>query len=362
MIEKLAYLAKWLYSLIRNRLAQNIVVYALGSMFPQAINILLLPVFTRYLSKSEYGILSYTTALCAFLFVAGNLSIHSYIIRHYFDCKTEEDRQGLFGTIFTFLITYNLLLLGAELLLFPEICKYFDIQVPFEPYVRLALLNNFFEVMSSIPLVFFRVNQEAGRFTALTSSQVILSSGLSLYLVVHEHMGVLGRYYGLLGANAVMFVLYLIIILRISRLAWDVRQLKKALLFSLPLVPAMFFSSLTTMSDRLILERYVSLSQMGIYTVGFAIGYGLSYLTNAIYRAVEPEVYQIAADSDFDKKMANLKRYVVIAIVVSGFIMIALSREVVTLLAAPNFYESYKIAALIAVAMILQGMSTWEEL
>jgi len=77
----------------------NSAAYTLGNVLPQTINILLLPIFTRYLSRTEFGIFSYTAALCAFLAVIGNLSIHSYVLRHYFDCRTVQERRRLRGAV-----------------------------------------------------------------------------------------------------------------------------------------------------------------------------------------------------------------------------------------------------------------------
>ena len=50
----------------RGKIIANWSIYALGGFLPQALSVLLLPVFTRYLSPHDYGILSYTSMLCTF--------------------------------------------------------------------------------------------------------------------------------------------------------------------------------------------------------------------------------------------------------------------------------------------------------
>lgn len=355
-IKHIAWVAQKLRGYLTNTLVRNTGIYMFGNILPQLINLLLLPVFTRHLSSSEYGILSYTTALTVFLFVVGSLSIHSYVLRHYFECKTEEEKQSLFGTVFSFLVIYNMALLGAEFVIFPIAFSFLEIQVPFYPYVSIALFNNFIEILSTIPLVYYRVRQEANRFVFLALSQMVLGTVFSLYLVINADLGVLGRYYGLLGANTIMMVIYLFIIFRISRLTWDLNQLKLALVFSIPLFPAAFFNNLSGMSDRLILERYVSLSQMGIYSVGFSIASGLSFLSNSIYRAIEPEIYRMASNSNFNEKTVHVKQFLVMVLLGIGFTMICFSKEILMLL-APNFIDSYTIIALITVALVIQGIA-----
>ena len=59
----------------------NAGMYTFGNFLSPAVNVLLLPVFTRFLSQSEYGILAYTTSLNVFLFVVASFNVHAYVLR-----------------------------------------------------------------------------------------------------------------------------------------------------------------------------------------------------------------------------------------------------------------------------------------
>lgn len=343
--------------IVAQKLIGNSAVYTLGNLLPQAMNILLLPIFTRYLSPAEFGIFSYTTAVCSFLALLGALSIQSYVLRHYFNCRSEEEKSRLFGTIFGFLVVYNVVLLGIEFLILPGLFRLLNAQVPFEPYMRLALLSNTIEIIGIIPLAYFRVNEQAKQFITLTFSQSILNAGLSYYLVAVVGTGILGRYYGVLGTNVILLVVYLVIICRVSSWTLDLSRIKEAITFSLPLTGAGALAWVTMMSDRILLERFVSLDQLGIYSVGMAIAFGLHSLSNGIYKAVEPLVYRLAAESILDAQILWMKSYMVLLLIGLGSVMIVFSREIVTLLTGPSFYESYKIVVLLIPAVVLRGVS-----
>jgi O-antigen/teichoic acid export membrane protein len=340
--------------LLKNRTVLNSGIYTIGSMLPQLFNILLLPIFTRYLTPAEYGILSYTTAISTFIYIIGSLSLHSYILRHYFECETEEERKRLFGSIAIFLLVYNLFLLGAELLILPMVFDSLKIRIPFYPYVVIELINTIINVCAILPQSYYRAKQDALRFILLTSSVVFLGTCASLYLVVFKGMGLVGRYYGILGANSLMLVVYFYIIQGISLFTFDRRLLKSSLRFSLPLFPAALLYNLNMMSDRFILERYVTVSQMGIYAIGTSIGNGLGLLSNSIYKAVEPDVFMMAQQPDFDKRMLRLKKYLIVAFLGVACILIIFSKEVVMVLVAKEFYKSYEIVSLIAVSKCFQ--------
>ena len=252
---------------------------------------------------------------------------------------------------------YSVALLGIEFLGLPILFESFGIQVPFDPYMRLALISVVIENLASIPLTYFRVRQEASRFISLSLAQVILNLGLSLYLIVGLGTGVIGRYYGQLAANIVMLVVYLGIMLRVAEFSLDPALIVKALNFCLPLALAGFLAVVSTMFDRLVLERYVPLAALGIYTVGFSIAYGVNALSNGIYKAIEPEIYRLTGDVSFDTKVVELKRYLVFVLALLGCVAIALSREAVTILANSTFRESYKIVALVSIRAVILGIA-----
>jgi O-antigen/teichoic acid export membrane protein len=335
----------------------NPALYSIGNIAPQLINVALLPLFTRFLSREEYGIFGYITALSAFLALIGNFSIHSYALRHYFECKNSAEVRRMFGSMFIFLCLYNGILLAAELILLPPLFRATKISIPFDPYMRLALIGIAIENLIVIPLAYFRVREEAGRFISFTLAQTIINLGISFYFVVALGAGLIGRYYGQLGADVLMLVPALWIMIKISDFSLDPGTVNKALKFSMPLALTGFFYVMFTMLDRLVLERYVSLVELGIYTVGFSIAYGLNSVSNGIYKALEPVIYKLANDRAFDEKIVRLKNHLVFILISLGAVFIVFSREIVMIFAASKFYESYKIAALLSVRVIIVGIS-----
>ena len=56
---------------------------------------------------------------------------------------------------------------------------------------------------------------------------------------------------------------------------FNYQQIKEALKFSLPLVPASMAFILGYM-DRFILQQYVSLKDMGIYSIAYTLGFAVN--------------------------------------------------------------------------------------
>jgi O-antigen/teichoic acid export membrane protein len=336
---------------------RNTGIYTLGSILPQAMNVLLLPIFTRYLSRADYGVLNYTTAVSAFLFVLGTLSIHSYLQRHYFECRSEEARRRLFGAVFLFLLGFNLLLLAAGQLALPLAFDLVHGQVPFHPYIQYALILNAVECLFTVPLAYLRVRQEAGRFVTISVLRTVLATGLSLYFVVGLRLGVLGRYYGLLAEGTLALIVCLALVARIGRIRWDGAVVRDGLRFSWPLLPGALFLNITAVSDRLILERFVPLSELGLYALGATLASSLGFITSGAYRAIEPEVFRMSGEPEFAARLLLIKRILVVAILAVVLVLIGLSREVVAVLAAAEFQEARNVLSLLVIPLALQGFS-----
>jgi O-antigen/teichoic acid export membrane protein len=326
-----------------------------GNVLSQALAFFVLPVFTRYLTPDDYGILSYTGSITSFLLILSTLSLNSFILRHYFEIQTEQKRKELFGTIFIFIVSINIILLYIEFLIFPHALKWLNIKIPFHPYFKIALVINFLEVTAIVPLVYYRVTRKAWQYFWLTSSRAVLIVLVGLVLVIGYDMGVMGRYYGSFFANTLFLVIYLTVIFKVARPSFDLSTIKKGLRFSLPLLPAAFASIAIISSDRIILERYVSLSQIGIYSVGVTLGTVLLIVVRSFYLAVEPEIYDSFNSNGFEEKVVRLKNYFLYAVLFIGSIIIIFSREIVATMAADRFYESYKIIPFFVTGTIFRG-------
>lgn len=337
-------------------------MYTLGGILPQALNVLLLPVYTRYLSREDFGILSYTSALCVFSSILGSLMIQSYLLKRYFELERLQERARLFGSVFGFLGLYNAVLLAVEFAVLPWAFRSLGVRVSFSPYMQLALLRTALEVMAIVPLSYFRAHEEAGKFVAFSAGALVLSAGGSLVFIVGAGQGVLGWFYGQLVAYGLMLVVGSRIIARASRISLDLAGLRPALRFCLPLVPAQCLGSLQVVSDRVILERYVSVGDLGVYAVALAIASGIQIVSNGAFKALEPSVYSLASASALDAKIIRIRNYFLLLVLAVGSVLIALSREIVAVLAGPAFREAHDIVPLLVVAIAVGGLANLRSL
>src|SRR5262249_20918083 len=158
----------------KRRLVINSIYYTIGEILPRVIGFFLLPVLTRYLTPAEYGINSYTTTVMLFMFAIGSLSLNTFLLRNYYKVEGEENKKKLIGNVFLLTQAVNAVLTVLQLLVFPWVLTLFKIQIPFHPYFELAILTNFIEGLSIVPMVIYRVQQNARLFVMLNASRTFL--------------------------------------------------------------------------------------------------------------------------------------------------------------------------------------------
>lgn len=340
-----------------NKLFKNTAIYAVGEILPKIISFLLLPIFTRYLTTTEYGILSYTSSFMLLFTVIGALSLNSYALRYYFEYKTEEKRRLLLGSVYLTIGFFNLLIIGIAYLTFPYAISHFNIQVPWNPYFKLAFLNNFLISFSIIPRVIYRVRQDSAKYVALNFSFSLLTVLFNILFVVFLKQGIVGYYHSSLIVSIPYFFVYLNIIRKYACFKVSTKLIKEGLKFSLPLLPGAIAYFFLNMVDRIILERNVPLSEIGIYNIAVTLTGAMGIVIQSGYHAVEPEIYSHYGRSDYYSFVKKAQTVFFTAIYVLAFLIALFSQEVFVIMTSPSFHEGYHLVPILIIGVVMSGQN-----
>src|SRR5688572_5135404 len=79
-------------------LVSHTVVYGLGSSGTRLIGFFLIPVYTRYLTPADYGVLALVAMLDQLLFIVMNMGQSTALFRTYFARENPADRQAVLTT------------------------------------------------------------------------------------------------------------------------------------------------------------------------------------------------------------------------------------------------------------------------
>ena len=340
-----------------NKLFKNTAIYAVGEILPKIVSFLLLPVFTRYLTTSEYGILSYTSSFMLLLTVISILSLNSYALRYYFERKDEGERRLLLGTVYMVIGLMNLILIALGWLFLPLIIDNYHIQVPWDPYFKLALINNFLASFSTIPLVIYRVRQDSAKYVMLSFSFSMLTFFFNVIFVVFLKQGIIGYYHSTLLVSIPYFFIYAYIIRKYSCFKISRDYVKEGLRFSLPLLPGAIAYFFLNMVDRIILERNVPLSDLGIYNIAVTLTSTLGIVIHSGYHAVEPEIFSHYGSKDYYTFVKKAQTVFFSAIYVGALLLALFSQEVFIIMTGPSFHEGFHLVPILIIGVVMSGQN-----
>ena len=144
--------------------------YLTGNVVGQGLAVLLFPLYTRYLTPSDYGILGVTTAVSTLLVAIFALSLQGAVGRLYFETDSDEERRRLYGTILTFmLIVPGLLAIGVHVTGKLGGLEAFE-SVPYTPYLQYAVATAYLSIFLQLPISSIRRVSSRVRWSFSASS------------------------------------------------------------------------------------------------------------------------------------------------------------------------------------------------
>jgi O-antigen/teichoic acid export membrane protein len=342
------------------RLATTGAAYTAASVFSKLIAVALLPLYTRYLTRADYGAAEVMFAAVVAASIIVRLGTVEALLRFYY--REGEDSAAIvassFAALFWFATATALIALPfagplAEALLDHPTA---DLGASPAELGRIAIGGLWVLTMFEYLLTLFRLEERARAYFTTTILNVLASIGLTVVLVVGAGEGARGLLVGSYASGAV-FVLGLIFVHRRRlSLVFDRALLSRLMRFGLPTMPAELSLYLLNFVDRIIITRSAGLGEAGLYSLAVKFAQGINVLVRGFQLAWPPLAYSIRDDDE-----ARRTYSVVVTLFVTGcafFVtgMWLFSRWIVRALAAPKFFGAYEAIGLIATGVTLYAL------
>lgn len=339
------------------RLVRNTTIYAVGDILPKIFSFITFPVLTSFLTPSEYGIINYVNTLNIFLVIFSVLCLNTYYLVFYFRQENEEARKRLLGNLSVFILgvtlVFSLFFLGVG---------YFWTDashsgISFYPYIAIGIAINFFNVFSILPLATYRVQENPLPLTVINVAKGALIMLLTLLLVVRFEYKSLGVLSATLIVNIFFAVWFFIITCRKAVFCFDWCQIKQALFFSLPLVPGAMAYYLVSMSDRLLIEKYAGLTELGIYSTASTLALLLNIISMGAYKAFEPYFFRIYGSDSFLRQFSKVHDTFFLILLVGALGLALFSKEFLEIMSSESYHSAYLYVPMLLVGVLASSMT-----
>jgi len=329
-------------------------IYGMPEVLDSAITVLLIPLYTSYLTKADFGILALMASVRVVLAMFYILGINSALIKQNFDFQTEEERRSYFGSVTTFVVAYNLIVTVIFTVFGLTLLRESVSSIPFSPYFITVIWATFFSRLSVIAMVRFRVMDRPLYFSIMAISRFIISTSITIILIAKYDLGAMGRLYAVLYTSIAFFLISLLL-LRGLNFEPDAKYIRKALKFGLPLFPFFMCTWILSSSDRWILKYYRDLDQVGLYDLGFRVASVMRFVINGIFLAVVPYFYRLA-DEGKKEDLNRIGTYLAAVMVTLALCVATFGRELIFTLATKPFHPAAVVVPVLALGFLFRAM------
>ncbi len=337
--------------------ASHAIVYGISASIQSLVGFLLLPLLARYLTTKEYGIYSLilligTLAGSFFYFGAS-----SALSRFYFENNSDEQRSRV--VLSTLMIT----LIGA----FIQICLgyLFSSQLSFfitgsdnySQQVFLIIVANALTFIANFIFLILRLEKRSVIFVIMNVVINVVNLGLVYVCLAVYRMTIDAPIYGVLVSSflAIIFTSYYLI--PYFKYGMVLFNIKEYLFFGFPTILTGFSYYILDSVDRFLIKEYCSLSDLGIYSMGYRIGMTIHVFFILPFGMIWSTIrMQYAEDQNNREFVSKVISYYS---VIGTFLVVSISifaKEIISLFIVENSYvDAYRVVPWVMLAHLIYG-------
>lgn len=331
-------------------------IYTLGIVLNRMISIAMLPVYTRYLTPADYGVLELLEITVDVVSIVAGLGILNGLSKYYYLLESEEERNKLVSTLFVLVIVFYLagcMMGGASSRLLSTLVFKGE---QYSNLIALSFLNLFLQIVFHANMSYLLTQKRSLSFIVFSSLNLGLKLALNVLFVIYLRMGVIGVLY----SAAISYIVLdgIMTFKTFSRVGFHFsRETSKGLIkFGYPFVLSGLCAFLTTYSDRFFLNHYTDLRTVGIYSLGYKFGFLLMmFPVQPMMSIWMVQRFELVKNEDSTKIFNKFLSWFVIVILTVALAISLFIRDVLQVMSAPAFWEAYKIVPIILLAYFFQA-------
>jgi O-antigen/teichoic acid export membrane protein len=314
-------------------LTRDSFIYGVGGLVSRFLAVLLLPLYTSFVSPGDYGRIEILTSAMAVAVTLLRGGANYGFIRFYFLDKEPEYRRRLVRTVFWAQMAYSTVALVICVVLAHEIAGWFGVTRN-GPHLQgsgtslviatgvLLWANVNYAQMTNL----FRAEQRSVAFSIATLANIAITVPLTVILVVVYKEGPLGIIVGNFSGTLVLYLILLAYRREQLGLQFDRKLLHALNRFGLPLMAAALALWVTNFGDRLMLSKLVHtanrLDEVGQYSLANKISGAMVLVFTAFQIAWPAFAYSIEDEKVAKRAYSFVLTYLMF---IAAWVAIALS-------------------------------------
>lgn len=308
--------------------------FTMVGFLQKGISMITTPIFTRVLSREDYGIFSVFSSYYSVLVIVATLYLHQGVINNAF-VKTKNSNEKVVSAFQSLSLVVSSSLFVVAFIFRDELGKLMG--VPSIVVVFIFLGYMFMEPFHNW-VIYKRYQFDYVKPVLVTVIVSILTPLISVIAIMlaKENQGIV-RVASYVIVNTMLPGLFFYVVnYKKSKTFYDKKLWKYALTFNIPLLVHYLSETLLNQTDRIMINKILGPADAGIYSVAFAAAAIFTIFSSALNTAFVPWTYQKLKSQDY-KQLAKISYLVLLGLAVILSITIMFAPEVVMILAGKKY-------------------------
>lgn len=338
------------------RLGKNTVIMFIGGAGGKLVGFFMLPFYTHFLSTVEYGVSSIIGTYAQLIMGVLSCCIAESIFIYPKDAEIEGRKKYFTSGLSFLLMNYTIC------------CTiFFIIRLSSNPLgIQGTFIDNIwwifaFVTSSYIKSYFQQFTRSIDKLLVYSTTgiiETIATAGFAILLI--PKMGLVGYLWATVLAylsGAVYSFLASGSWKYISLSSFDKSYLIEMLKYSIPMIPNGLMWWLVNSMNRPVMEKYLGLSDVGIYAVAAKFPSIIMMVITLFSSAWTISLLEEFKKPDFNYFFNRTLKFVTFVCIIAGCVITLFSKVIIRVFADAAYFEAWKYVPILTLGVILQSMS-----
>jgi O-antigen/teichoic acid export membrane protein len=356
--------------MISKQFLKSSFIYSFIGALPLASSFILLPFYTLYLTKGDFGLLAMYIIFTGLFQIILNFGLDNYIPISFVNNKDNllKQKQSISSAVFLLLlvgIILSLLLFFTGTFIFTLFDPLFankNESFQFFPWGFFCVLTAFFNSVFKSYTNLMVHQQRPMRFFWCNITNFVLTVSISIAGIYLYPKTLIGPMYGRLLSGLGIFIIALILFGKEYGFKFHKIYFKEIYRFCYPMFIYFFIVWLLANFNNYILLYYSDAATVGVLAFALYCTQILDFFQNGLSSAIFPKIYGIWNQTKVTKSTPEVNRYynglTLASVIILPVFLIIIPYVVILFVKNESYYASFYILPILTIGFIARGLQS----
>jgi O-antigen/teichoic acid export membrane protein len=344
-----------MFSIVKN-ITKHSLIYGLSSILSRSIGFLLIPLYTHYLTPADYGTLELLDLTSYIVGMLAAMGISNSVMRFYFEYTEQEKKDQVISVALIAAWVIALVFFVISYIFAKNISTLVFESPDYFRMFQIIFASMVFNLSNGIPLTVLRIQEKSVLFITFNFIKTALTLILNVLFIVYFEMGVMGILWSGFIVTGGMGIYLLIYQFSKIKISFSFDLLMPMLKYGIPLAWSTFGMFVVNFADRFFLQRLTTMNELGLYSLAYRFGFLPSIIVMVPFMLVwAPKRFDLVKEPNAKTIYSTIFTYLAFLLIYTGLGICLLIKDVIIIVADPEYFQAYKYVGVILSSYILNG-------